>query len=155
MKWVAILAALSVAPLLALAGDAQRAGIDAKALQGTWLAQTQQRGDRAEDPEVTKQHRVVFDGEKLTIYKGEEVKVRGTFKLDAAASPATIDINIAEGDDDPGVAGKTAKGIVEIDGENLKWCSAQPGSDERPKSFDTKDTQNMVVTFHRAPKAAG
>lgn len=155
MKWIATLAALSVAPLCVLAAAAPRAAVDAKALQGTWQAQTQQRGDRTEEPEVTKQHRLVFDGEKFTIYKGDDVKVRGTFKLDAAASPATIDMKIAEGDDDPGAAGKTALGIVELAGDDLKWCSAQPGSDDRPKGFETAGTQNMIVTFHRAPKTPG
>ena len=34
--------------------------------------------------------------------------------------------------------GKTALGIYAFDGDNLKWCSNEPGGAGRPKAFPAK-----------------
>ena len=139
---VAFLAAL---PLVA-AADAEK---DVKAIQGTWQATAQRRGDDGESPEKTRRHQLVIEGDKFRIVRDGRDHIKGTVKVDAAAKPATMDLTITEaaGDD---AAGKTSLGIYELSGDELKWCSAHPGAPDRPTSFDTSGTQHMLVTFTRA-----
>ena len=49
--------------------------------------------------------------------------------------------------------GKTAKGIYELDGDTLKWCTASPGKGERPTGF-TADagSERLFVTLKREKK---
>jgi uncharacterized protein (TIGR03067 family) len=152
MKPIAIPLALLAVSLTALAADPSPSEKDAKAIQGTWQAQTQRRGDDVEEEARTRQHRLVFDGDKFKILRDEQVMVAGTFTLDAAAKPATIDMKVTEAGGDQDAVGKTVLGLYELSGDDLKWCSARPGATDRPKSFDTSGTRDMLVTFKRAGK---
>ena len=127
--------------------DSKKESKDAGALQGTWQVTRQDIGDQptAQDPTT---HRLVFSGKEFRLMEGDNEVAKGTFKLDPAASPHTIDMDITESSE-PDAAGKVALGIYELKGDDLKWCSAQPGSDQRPTKFDTKGTQNMLATLHR------
>ena len=152
IKPLALLAAfLALCPFV-LAADAP-ADKDAKALQGTWQAKSQRRGDDSEAPEQTRRHQLVIEGDRFRIVRDGRDHIKGTVKIDASAKPATIDLAIteAQGDD---AKGQTSLGIYELSGDELKWCSAHPGAMDRPTSFDTSGTQHMLVTFTRAAKAA-
>jgi uncharacterized protein (TIGR03067 family) len=102
---------------------------------------------------------VEFDGEKVpsdqigmvkTRFKdktysqslaGKEVETGG-FSIDSSKDPKTIDMKILTGND----AGKNQPGIYKFEGEQLILCVAQPGSEMRPKSFETKGTGNAMIT---------
>ena len=68
----------------------------------------------------------------------------------STAKPAAIDMKITEADGDQEAVGKTVLGLYELSEDDLKWCSARPGATDRPKSFDTSGTRDMLVTFKRS-----
>src|ERR687887_41035 len=77
---------------------------DKEALQGTWTAVSGE-SEGKENAEA-KQHSMIFEGDKFSVKRGDDVIVKGTFKINASKSPKTMDMEIAEGPED--VKGKTA-----------------------------------------------
>ena len=137
-----------VAGLLVAADSKDDAGKkDLEKLQGTWKpVSVEQRGESKEDEE---DHRLVFDGNKFRIKRGDETMIQGTFKLDPSKKPKAIDMMITE-DENGEHKGKTALGIFALDGDTLKWCVAEPGTTERPKDFSAPaDTNLMFITLKR------
>jgi uncharacterized protein (TIGR03067 family) len=117
---------------------------DKDKLQGSWKAVTVSRGGETKGDD--KDHRLVFDGDNFAIKQGNREVIKGTYKLDGAKDPKTLDLAIAEGEQ----KGQTSQGIYAIDGDSLKWASAPPGVDDRPKEFTTKEgAPHMVVEFKR------
>ena len=44
-----------------------------------------------------------------------------------------------------------ASGLAKVDGNTLKWCTAEPGNEARPREFATKvGTKSALVTFKKA-----
>ena len=123
---------------------------NAPSLDGTWLAVSEKVGGR-ETGEDFSQHRMIFDGPRFTVKNGERTLMSGTWKVDASAKPATIDLTVTDGGGDEH-AGQTAVGVFELAGNKLKWCTAEPGVTERPKGFDTDGTNHMLVEFEREKK---
>ena len=68
-------------------------------------------------------------------FKGKSAS--GTFTIDPAKTPKTMDLAITKGSDPETqkYEGKTAKAIYEVDGGKLKWLANEPGKDERPEAF--------------------
>ena len=149
--WVVLALAGVVGAVVAADPPADKKAIDdAQAIQGTWQALSRRVGDRPPSEDAD-QHRLVFEKDGFRLMRGDEAVAKGTFTVDASKAPRAIDIKLTEGED--GVAGKSALGIYEIKGDELKWCSAQPGSEDRPKGFDTAGTEHMLVTARRAAPA--
>jgi uncharacterized protein (TIGR03067 family) len=117
---------------------------DKEKLQGTWRAVSAEEGGK-EDPKA-KENTLTFDGDNWTIKENDKVRWKGTLKVDSTKKPKTIDMAVTE---PPPFAGKTSLGIYELDGDNLKWCAAEPGEKERPKEFATKGTHNLMVVLKR------
>jgi uncharacterized protein (TIGR03067 family) len=144
---VAFLATIGLAAA-AVADDAADKK-DKEKLQGTWTAVSGEKGGQ-EDPEA-KEHVLIFEGDKFSVQKGDKVAVRGTFKIDASKSPKTMDLEITEGPAD--VKNKTAQAIYALDGEELTWCVAEPGSGERPEKLATKEgVKHVLVKLKREKK---
>src|SRR5438309_6345333 len=142
---VALLVTIGLAMVVVAAEAADKK--DKEALQGTWTAVSGEKEGK-EDAEA-KEHALVFEGDKFSVKKGDNVIVQGTFKIDASKSPKTMDMEITEGPED--VKGKTAKAIYLVKGDELTWCVTHPGSGERPEKFATKEgVQQMLVKFKRA-----
>jgi uncharacterized protein (TIGR03067 family) len=144
------LAVLSLASLVAAAPDAPGAPGAAKdkaALQGTWqVVKEEMRGGAA--PGDVRDHRMVFSGDEFKLVEGDKVLIRGTFTLDPSKSPRVMEMKITEGaGPDPEAP---AHGIYELKGGELKWCAAEPGSDDRPQKFDTKGTTHVLIQMKRA-----
>ena len=104
----------------------------AAALQGTW-AVSSLNGQSA--PEGAPAMTVTFMGDKYHQTLGDKVIERGTFKVDAAKEPMTIDLVIAEGDD----AGKAQMGLAEVTGDTMRMSLDTPGAGRRPTDFTSKD----------------
>jgi uncharacterized protein (TIGR03067 family) len=122
---------------------------DKEKLQGTWTAISGEKEGK-EDPEA-KEHALVFEGDNFMIKRGDKVFVRGTFKINAAKSPKTMDIDITEGPEN--VKNKAAQAIYSLDGDELAWCVAEPGSGERPENLATKEgVKHMLVKLKREKK---
>jgi len=147
---------LAVGTLLATMGFAAVAVADDAAdkkdkekLQGTWMAVSGEK--EGKDDAEAKEHALVFEGDKFSVKRGNDVIVRGTFKINASKSPKTMDMEITEGPDD--VKAKTAQAIYELKGDELTWCVAHPGEAERPEKFATKEgVKQMLVKFKREKK---
>jgi uncharacterized protein (TIGR03067 family) len=120
---------------------------DKELLQGAWRAISGEQGGKAQAD--AQQHLLTFEGDTFTIKRGEQLFVKGTFTLGPSQSPKAIDMKITEGrrDDDKG---KEVHGIYKLDKGTLTWCTAGPGSDDRPKEFVTREgTMHMLVTLKR------
>jgi len=120
------------------------ADTDKEKLQGTWRAVSAERSGQA--MKKADQHSLNFDGENFAIKRAGQIMLKGTFKLDSTKSPKTIDMT----PDDGPQKGQPSQGIYLLDGDNLKWCSAEPGKDDRPVEFATNtDTSYMLVIFKK------
>jgi uncharacterized protein (TIGR03067 family) len=144
---VALLATLGLAAVGVADDSADKK--DKEKLQGTWTAVSGERQGK-DDPE-TKEHALVFEGGKFSIKKGDRVIFAGTFKINASKSPKTMDMEITEGQEK--AKGKPAQAIYALDGDELTWCAAEPGSGERPEKFATKEgVKHVLIKFKREKK---
>ena len=141
-----ILCALVLAvPLagFARAEDPPLAGDVAK-LQGTWTTMI--------GPEKNVPLKVEIEKTSLTLRftnrQGDEITMKGEFKLDEKASPRTIDFIHFKRPN-----GETAEpnlGIYKFDGETWVVCNGGPGN-ARPKEFkNSEDGPPRVLEFRRA-----
>jgi uncharacterized protein (TIGR03067 family) len=129
------------------AGDKDDAKKDQKALQGAWKIVSSESGGM-DSTELFKDAFVVFEGDTFVLKKGDEVGLKGTFKIDPSKKPRAIDITITEGGE--GDKGKVLHGIYELGKDTLKWCTSGPGATDRPKEFSTKEGVNhMLVTLKK------
>jgi uncharacterized protein (TIGR03067 family) len=98
------------------------------ALQGEWLAKSLEADGKSED---AKDMTFEFKGNLLTFRKGK-IERKGTFTIDAKASPARIDVV------DPGEKGALL-GILELKGNELRLNLTDPSADAvRPTDFTTR-----------------
>jgi uncharacterized protein (TIGR03067 family) len=144
MRWSTL---VLVAGLLVAAAPRQddASKKDLEKLQGTWKAETAQRGGKDAPAVVVENLRLVIAKDKLTIKDGTEVEA-ATFKLDAGKKPiAAIDI-VIKGDKE------TLLGIYEIKDDTLKLCWNPSGKD-RPTEFVSKaDTEIVLFVLKRVKK---
>ncbi len=138
---------------LLLAADVKKddAKKDQETLQGIWKVVSAEGGGK-DQTEKAKDHTLTFDKDTFTLKKGDELRVKGTFKIDPTKKPKTIDMTITEArrDEDKG---KEVHGIYDVTKDELKWCTAEPGDKGRPKEFATKEgTPEMLITFKKEKK---
>jgi len=154
-QWMTLLVALalSAAGSVALSADAKDAAKDREAIQGSWrLVSRELPGGRSESGEGDGARRIVFNGDKFQILKGEDVRIEGTFKIDPSISPRTIDMAITKTNEEGPEAGKTSLGIYELKGDEMRWCAAEPGHADRPKEFSPEGGPFMLVSMKREAK---
>jgi uncharacterized protein (TIGR03067 family) len=122
--------------------------VDKDKLQGTWKAVTvEQRGTKRD---ATEGMQLIFTGDKFTMKAGER-EIKGTFKVDGSKKPAQIDMTVADGPEN--FKDKVSEGVIAVEGDELKWCSEEPGKQNRPKEFATKDQGTyMLVVLKRDKK---
>jgi uncharacterized protein (TIGR03067 family) len=88
--------------------------------------------------------KLTVKGEKYTFRVRDEV-IEGTHTVDPGKKPKQIDAVRSKGPD----AGKTLKGIYELDGETFKVCFAPAGKD-RPAEFATGEGDGRrLMTFKK------
>jgi uncharacterized protein (TIGR03067 family) len=126
--------------MAALAGDNAD---DAKSIQGTWLpVKAELRGEPMKD-EILKSITLKLDSGKYEV-TAENVD-KGTYTVDPAAKPKTIDVTGVEGPN----AGRKIPGIYELDGDTLRICYGLGGS-PRPTEFKSPTgTKTFLVTYKR------
>src|SRR5437667_4893405 len=98
------------------------------------------RGKKLED-EQTKDLSVVFAKDKITFKSGDKTDGEFAYKLDPGKKPKWIDLAPIGRDGKPG---KTALGIYELDGDNLKVCHPDPGK-ERSTTFTSKPDSVLFI----------
>jgi uncharacterized protein (TIGR03067 family) len=127
-----------VALVGARAGEGKGISID-----GTWvMVRVVSKGEKIPDADVAKLMATgVFKDGKYSFAVMGKVQETGTFKIDAAKQPPTIDMVPADGKD----KGKTEPGILKLDGDTLTIAVADAGSATRPKTFEpAKDVEIQV-----------
>jgi uncharacterized protein (TIGR03067 family) len=117
-------------PQVATLADLQR-------LQGTWRCRSGRRPAEL----------VIFDHLFALRFEGGETYL-GLFRLDPQSRPAAMDMRIDEGP--VRHRGKIGRCIYELHGDQLRWCPAEPGSEERPTAFPaSEDPRYWCLTFRR------
>lgn len=143
-----LLTALAVGLLLG-AGDAKEdAKKERKQLQGTWKVVTVRENGQSKDD--AENGRLIFSSDEWSLKKGDETLFKGKFKAAPSKTPKQIDMEITEAQKEQ-FKGKTAFGIYELKGDELKWCTNKPGESERPKEFSSEagGVGHFLVTFKR------
>jgi len=148
MRLVA-LALLSSAVLLAAEPEkkAPTASSEFQRLQGTWKIQSWDEGGKPLAAADLKKRELFFGGNVFVVRREGKVHQAGLAKLDVAASPRTIDLDVKEG------AGKggTMLGLYSIEGDTLKLCFTPDGED-RPASFKPEAKSPAILIVARKPK---
>jgi uncharacterized protein (TIGR03067 family) len=139
---------------LASATDKAAAGVTAAALNGTWKPTASERGGEPQNRDEMERHALKFDGDKFTIFRDGDAFLTGTYKVGASEQPAEIDMTIENNADNSDDNGKVVRGILELSGDELKWCTGGPRTEQRPTEFKTAEgSRVMLITFKREKPA--
>jgi uncharacterized protein (TIGR03067 family) len=107
--------------------DDKKAALDPAKLEGTWtFVSGMKNGAKASDEGLKSTVKITKD--KLTMGEGD-MKFEFKYSVNAKAGPAEIDLELTSG---PVGAGSKAKGLVALDGDELKLCYSP---EDRPKEF--------------------
>jgi len=137
---LAIVIAVTLLPTMDR-GDDSPPNKDQQKIQGTWkLIKFETPPDKRPPDELTAKARLDFADKKLVTRIGDDVVDETTFKLDGTKSPKWFDTLVARGPN----KGKTAAGIYELDGDNLKICIGPPGQ-KRPTAFKVTSDANAMT----------
>ena len=120
---------------------------EVRKFQGTWTIESSVTGGKEIPPGELKGFIVIFEGDKHTVKKGDEVIQVATQKLDPSKSPKTIDVTMIEGP----AKGAVMLGIYEIDGDTLKVCF-DPQGKKRPTEFKSTPGSENFVNVHKRVK---
>jgi uncharacterized protein (TIGR03067 family) len=131
--WSLLVGLLVIGSLMAADEQNGHSIKDLKALQGTWRLVAGEIGARKMTPEELKESKLVFKGHRYTVRRGNGPTVAGSFVIDSAKDPKTINITDSNGP----YKGKTLLGIYALNDDELKECFAPPG-EARPMKFATK-----------------
>jgi uncharacterized protein (TIGR03067 family) len=126
--------------------DDKREAADAKALNGTWQVVSQITEGKDEAIPKDGGDMVVISDGKYTVQKGDKAVCTGTFVLDSSRTPKSITNTIEDGDS----KGKTALGIYEATGDEMKVSWSKPGDADRPLGFEAKSYR--VTTLKRVKR---
>jgi uncharacterized protein (TIGR03067 family) len=124
---IVVLVSASLAGTSAVEQD-KVSSAELKKLEGTWdliSCEIDGKKDKVDG-------RVVIQGNKFTVYFGDEDFAEATFTNDPTKKPKTIDFVAIK----PGKGTKSV-GIYEIAGDNLKLCGAE--GEKRPTTFTSKE----------------
>lgn len=122
---------------------------DLEALAGTWGTLSFVNDGKKLNDEEAKTHTVIYDKDgKYQALNDGKVVFAGTFKIDPAKKPKTI--NVTESGKDKDKA-EVFLGIYEIDSGKLKVCFAPPGK-EQPTEFSSKPGSGRLFSVRQWQK---
>lgn len=137
MRWIASCAVLCLAVLCVTADD--KKDFDAKKLEGKWsFVSGMKAGNEAGEDMKKTEFEITKETMVMTTPMGA---FKFKYSVDAKANPVSIDLEITDG---PIGVGSKSKGIVSLEGDNLKLCY-MPMGDERPSKFDGKEAHLFVL----------
>lgn len=138
---------LSLAIVLAFSFNlvAQDKKFDVAKILGEWTLTSGKKGGEESAKDALKAT-VTWEKDKVII-ASEMGKFVMSFKIDDKSNPAKIDMKIEEGP----VKDIAAKGIIALEGEELKLCYTQEG--DAPKKFESTK-ENGAYLFIMKKKAA-
>src|SRR4029078_1488386 len=121
---------------------------DVIGLQGVWEFTSLEIDGKKMPQQMLLGSKIEVDGNKFTTMTGPTA-YKGTFKIDTAQKPKTIDLTFTEGPE----KGTTSLGIYELEGDQWKICLTI-GAKERPKEFATKAGSGVALETLQRKKAA-
>jgi uncharacterized protein (TIGR03067 family) len=140
MKQSVVLCAATAALIAAGSPVDEETERDQKRIQGTWQAVSGEVAGQNLPKQRLEDLTISFAGEKVTVTTSNGSR-ESTYKLDATKKPRAIDLTDENG--------RMAPGIYEFEGDTLRICVNQGGSDS-PTSFRTKpDTRLRLYVFQR------
>lgn len=111
---------------------------------GSWTAVSVEHDGKKLSEDDVKTVKLTVKGEKYT-YRIRDQVIEGTHTVSPGKKPKQIDAVRSKGPD----AGKSLKGIYELDDDTFKVCFAPVGKD-RPADFETKEGDGRrLMTFKR------
>jgi uncharacterized protein (TIGR03067 family) len=133
-------------PLLVSAAD-EDARKEFKALQGKWKAVALEAGGKPLPKESVPDFLFIVGADGKATGKMGKIEYQAKVSVDPTKKPRTID-NVHE---TGAHKGKKQFGIYKVEGGKWIVCITAPGATEsdRPKSFETKDTKNVVFIFEK------
>jgi uncharacterized protein (TIGR03067 family) len=134
-------------PLLLTAGDDDEVRKELKTLEGKWKTVGLEAGGKSVPKDAVPDFLFIVGADGKSTGQMGKVEYQAKVSLDSKKDPKTID-NVHE----TGVhKGKKQFGIYKLERDKWTVCMTPPGAAEsdRPKSFDTKDTRNVVFIFER------
>jgi uncharacterized protein (TIGR03067 family) len=122
---------------------------DAKKMEGEWQVTDWVQGGTPLGAGALEGCTWTVKGDKYTFVLGGNTE-EGTFKLDPAKKPATIDLDITAGN----CKGNKQEGIYKIEGDTMTFCFNRPGAAGRPGDFkSTEDGDTFIVATLKRKKA--
>jgi uncharacterized protein (TIGR03067 family) len=119
---------------------------DAKAFEGTWLAESAVMGGNAFPEALRKSIRLEIKDGKYTVTVGAAVD-KGSCKFDESKKIKTMDVTGEEGPN----KGKTFPAIYELKGDMLKVCYDLSGT-KRPEEFVSKPGTMLFLATYKKQK---
>jgi uncharacterized protein (TIGR03067 family) len=118
-----------------------------KELEGTWEVEKLVRNGEEIPAPAGKKRFLVIDKTTYVLKVDDQKADQGTFAVNPAGKPATIDVIPGRGE----AEGKNLLGIYELRGDTLRVCIAGPNK-ERPKSFESKADSGITFGIYRRAK---
>lgn len=106
---------------------------------GTWRFESLEIEGTKMPVEPMKNARLTCDGDRFTYVENAQ-ESKGTFKVDPAKSPKTIEITFTAGPN----KGDRLSGIYEVEGDTYRVCLAMPGKTP-PTEFASKPGSGHVL----------
>ncbi len=144
---IALLAAALGAAALGAAPDEPKLPDGSKEVEGTWTIVKMVRGG-TEAVDATTARTVVFQGATYEIKFGDRSVEKGTFRVDAAATPKRIEGTATAGEE----KGTRWHGIYELEGLILR-AVAGPADKARPASLTTVPPDGRGFALKRVAPA--
>jgi uncharacterized protein (TIGR03067 family) len=132
---------LVIAAGLLVAGDSAKENVqkELEKFRGTWKFVSIENEGQAVPKAQYEGARLTLKGDQFTFRQGAD-STHGTFKVDPAKQPKTIDVTFTDGPD----KGKTIVGVYELKGDTYKVCLQLKGK-ERPKEFRSQAESGHVL----------
>lgn len=143
---IRVLAVLATSLLLAADTD-DDVRKELKALQGKWKAVALEAGGMPLPKESVPDFTFIIGADGKSTGKMPQSEYSATITVNPKKDPKTMD-NLHESG---AQKGKKQYGVYKLEGDKLTVCMTRPGVAEgdRPKSFATKDTANVLFIFER------
>ena len=117
-----------------------------KKLEGVWQITSGKQDGKSIDS--IKRDKVTVSRDDFTVHHDGKVEFTVTIKLDPNKKPITVDLRITSEKH----KGKTALGIYELNGDDLKLCISGAGATSRPTDFSANPGSDFLTMVLKREK---
>jgi uncharacterized protein (TIGR03067 family) len=123
-----------------------------KKFAGTWeVVSVESDGRKAAEGEIEGLAYIFEANGKWRLQKDGDTQAEGTFTIDPAKDPPTIDYKIVSSISEQS-KGKSSLGIYNLEGDRLKVCRTWPDHDQRPTEFAAPAESKCILTEFKRKK---